>query len=57
MLEKKIEGRRNKGRDRDRERMKIDRYIFFVSWYIASKEFNISREFDHKQLKVKIYEW
>lgn len=33
----KIEGRINRGRDRDRERMKIDRYIFFVSWYIASK--------------------
>ena len=33
----KIGGRRNRGRDRDREWMKIDRCIIFVSWYIASK--------------------
>ena len=49
----KIEGRRNRGRDRDRERMKIDRYIFFCLLVHRFEEFNISREFDHKQL-VKV---
>lgn len=46
----KIGGRRNRGRDRDREWMKIDLLCLLIHRF---EEFNISRVSDHKQL-VKV---